>query len=98
MFIFAKESKKGVKIFVPKKKFFEKKVTGGSLNILKIQEKFALDSLDLSSQKEEPRIEPCFFERNCSGLRSAKNTLLGTSEFFKFYWPQVRTEWLSEAE
>ena len=31
MFIFAKESKKGVKIFVPKKKFFEKKVTRGSL-------------------------------------------------------------------
>ena len=32
MFIFAKESKKGVKIFVPKKKFFEKKVTRGSLS------------------------------------------------------------------
>ena len=34
MFIFAKESKKEVKIFVPKKKFFEKKVTRGSLSHL----------------------------------------------------------------
>ena len=32
MFIFDKQSKKGVKIFVPKKKFFEKKVTRGSLS------------------------------------------------------------------
>ena len=34
MFIFAKESKKGVKIFVPKKKFFEKKSDEGVLKYI----------------------------------------------------------------
>ena len=50
MFIFAKESKKGVKIFVPEKKFFEKKVTRGSLRIL-----------DLSNHKLTLRLINWFF-------------------------------------
>ena len=97
MFIFAKESKKGVKIFVPKKKFFEKKVTRGSLKDLSFYFVFSLDEavfeIKIDRKTLSDWLSPVRF--HCNLVSEMKRP------FFEFetdwVFPRVDLRWRSES-